>query len=275
MTVYIEYVIIDNLIIDYLILKATFSLMKISYRKRRLFLCAFLGALIALVYPLLEINQIILTLVKILSGLLILLLANDYKTVKSFYISAVIFFSLVFLTGGAVIGIYNIFSIPLSTEISVALVFLPVYLIIKSIGEFIGYFYKRKEIVSFLYKVELKVYGKTLTATGFLDTGNSAFDKGQPIIFCNQVFASKLLQEHLIKTKFSKILIATATGEKENLSFKLDELVLYIENKAHTFNDIRVCIAKIKSSDYDIILHPALIKESYESQDNKTSKKVC
>ena len=275
MTVYIEYVIIDNLIIDYLILKATFSLMKISYRKRRLFLCAFLGALIALVYPLLEINQIILTLVKILSGLLILLLANDYKTVKSFYISAVIFFSLVFLTGGAVIGIYNIFSIPLSTEISVALVFLPVYLIIKSIGEFIGYFYKRKEIVSFLYKVELKVYGKTLTATGFLDTGNSAFDKGQPIIFCNQVFASKLLQEHLIKTKFSKILITTATGEKENLSFKLDELVLYIENKAHTFNDIRVCIAKIKSSDYDIILHPALIKESYESQDNKTSKKVC
>ena len=183
MTVYIEYVIIDNLIIDFLILKATFSLMKISYRKRRLFLCAFLGALIALVYPLLEINQIILTLVKILSGLLLLLLANDYKTAKSFYICAVIFFSLVFLTGGAVIGIYNIFSIPLSTEVSVALVVLPVYLIIKSLGELIAYFYKRKEIVSFLYKVELKVYGKTLTATGFLDTGNGAFDKGEPIIF--------------------------------------------------------------------------------------------
>lgn len=275
MTVYIEYVIIDNLIIDFLILKATFSLTKISYRKRRLFLCAFLGALIALVYPLLQINQVILTLVKISSGLLLLLLANNYKTAKAFYVNAIVFFCLVFLTGGAVIGIYNIFNIPLSSEFSVAIVVLPIYLIIKGLGEVITCFYKRKEVASFLYKVELKVFGKSVISTGFLDTGNGAFDKGEPIIFCNQTFMTKLLQENLLKTKFSKILITTATGEKENLSFKLDELILYYSERAHIFKNITVCMAKIKNSDYDIILHPALLKENYESQNDETSKKVC
>lgn len=274
MTVYIEYVIIDNLIIDFLILKATFSLMKLSYRKRRLFLCAFLGAVIALVYPLLEINQILLTLVKFLSGLLILLLANDYKTAKSFYISAVVFFSLVFLTGGAVIGVYNLFNIPLSSEISVALVFVPVYLIIKGLGEVISYFYKKKEIVSFLYKIELKNFDNSLLSIGFLDTGNGTFYKNQPVIFCSDAFAKKLLGKNLIKTRFNKIFITTATGESENLSFNLEQLILYKEDKAHIFNNIVVCVANIKNSDYDIILHPALLKESYESQDTKTSKKV-
>ena len=274
MTVYIEYVIIDNLIIDFLILKATFSLTKIDYIKRRLFLCAFLGAVIALIYPLLELNQVILTLVKIMSGLLILLLANNYKNAKAFYINAVIFFSLVFLTGGAVIGIYNIFNIPLSTEKSVALVFLPVYFIIKGLGEVITYFYKRKEIVSFIYEIELKVFNKSQKAIGFLDTGNGAFYEEKPIIFCNKELAKKLLNENLIKTKFIKILITTATGQNENFSFKLDELILYKGDRAHIFSNVIVCIADVKSSDYDIILHPALLKEDYESQDDETSKKV-
>ncbi len=275
MTVYIEYVIIDNLIIDFLILKATFSLTKLDYGKRRLFICAFLGAIIALIYPLLQINQVILTLVKILSGLLILLLANDYKRKKTFYVNAIVFFSLVFLTGGAVTGIYNIFNIPLSTEISVALVFLHVYLIIKGLGEVITFFYKKKEIISFLYKVELKVFNNSVLSTGFLDTGNGVYYNNEPVIFASHNFAKKVLGDNLIKAKFNKILITTATGENENLSFTIDELILYKGDKEHIFKNIRVCIAKIKNSDYDIILHPVLIKEGYESQDTKTSKKVC
>ena len=82
------------------------------------------------------------------------------------------------------------------------------------------------------------------------------------------------MQENILKTKFSKILITTATGEKENFSFPIDELILYKGDKAHIFNNIVVCIANVKNIDYDIILHPALLKESYESQDTKTSKKV-
>ena len=82
MTVYVEYVIINNLIIDYMMLKATFSLTRTEYRKRRLFICAFLGALISLIYPLIEAHFLILTSVKVLSGVLIVLLANNYKKVK-------------------------------------------------------------------------------------------------------------------------------------------------------------------------------------------------
>ena len=59
MIVYIEYVLIDNFIIDYLMLKATFNLTGMPVKKRRLFLCAFLGAAIALMYPLMQSFRIV------------------------------------------------------------------------------------------------------------------------------------------------------------------------------------------------------------------------
>ena len=274
MTVYIEYVIIDNLIIDFLILKATFSLTKISYGKRRLFLCSLLGSIIALVYPLLEIEKVILTIVKIFSGLLLLLLANDYKNFKTFYVNSIVFFLLVFLTGGAVIGIYNIFNIPLAQETSVAFVILPVYLVIKGVIEFASFIYKKKEVVCFTYDIELKVFGESQKAKGFLDTGNCSFDNGQPIIFCNQSFAKKLLKENIAKVKFTKILITTATGENQNFSFPIDELILYKGDKAHIYKNIMVCIAKGLSQNYDIILHPSLFKEKNYEQIDRENKKV-
>ena len=96
MTVYIEYVLIDNLVIDFLLLKATFALTSIDYKRGRLFLCAFLGAIIALIYPLIHI-KIVSTLIKVLSGFLLTALAVKYKNKKSYFINTAIFFTFTFL----------------------------------------------------------------------------------------------------------------------------------------------------------------------------------
>ena len=133
MTVYIEYVIIENLVIDFFMLKATFLLKGKKQKSFRLFLCALLGAGIALVYPLIEVSPIILTAIKIASGLLIILLANEYKTWKAFYVNALVFFSLTFLTGGAIIGLCSIFNVDYQTEIFLAFISVPAYFIIKAL----------------------------------------------------------------------------------------------------------------------------------------------
>ena len=69
MKVYIEYVLIDNFVIDYLLLKATFAVTGYPYSKGRLFLCAFLGSLFALLYPLIPVGEPFITISKILFGL--------------------------------------------------------------------------------------------------------------------------------------------------------------------------------------------------------------
>ena len=274
MTVYIEYVIINNVIIDYLMLKATFLLTGNPIKKRRLFLCAFLGGIIALVYPALEINQTILTLVKIASGLLIVLLASEYKSAKSFYISAVIFFFYTFITGGVIIGVFNIFGVEYQTEFIVASIVVPVYLVLGALAQVKDYFFKRKNIASLTYNVELTLKGQKLNAKGFLDTGNSLLDNGEPVILCDKHFAKKLIGKNLVKMKFKKINVSTATGNRQNLAFKLDRLVLYMADKEHIFDNVTICISQLTLDGYDIILHPDLIKENSDYENVDGVKKV-
>ena len=275
MTVYIEYVIIENLVIDFFLLKTTFLLTGKKQKFFRLFLCALLGAVIALIYPLVEVSLLILTAIKIASGLLIVLLANEYKSVKSFYVNALVFFSLTFLTGGAIIGIYSIFNLDYQTEISVALMCLPAYLIIKAMTEVIKYVYRRKDIEKLIYKAILSKGENKVTAQGFLDTGNALYDGDRPVIVINKNLFFKLCGKNLIKCKIKKIKIKTVTGEKENLAFELDELLLYFSEKPNIYNNVTACIADGGFEDrYDIILHPALMESCYENETFIKTEKI-
>ncbi|MBE7081392.1 MAG: hypothetical protein E7372_02390 [Clostridiales bacterium] len=274
MTVYIEYVIIDNVIIDYLLLKATFVFTGFSSRKCRLFLCAFLGAIISLVFPLVEINGLILTSLKIMSGLLILLLANNYKSFNAFFRCTIVFFLLTFLSGGAVTGLYNLLGISLGTESVVASVILPVYLVLKLLSKTIIYLCKRVNIVKFCYDVELTYYDKSIKAKGFLDTGNNLYYKENAVILCSKGFAKEFLGDSILTTKFNKLKVSTVAGEKTNLCFKIDKFILYNQKQEHIFNYVTVCIADFDSTEYQIILHPALLKEKNGIESNKFFQKV-
>ena len=261
MTVYIEYVIINNLIIDFLLLKATFIFTGNPYKGRRLFLCAFLGAIISLVFPLVSFGGVLLTCLKVMSGLLIILLASRYKGLNGFVKCAVIFFCLTFLSGGAMYGIYNLFGVTIGTEFVAIFTFLPVYLIIKLARKVFVYLSKRANAIKLCYEVKLFYKDKSIKARGFLDTGNNLYDKENAVILCSSEFAKEFLGDSIINVKFNKITLSTVAGQSLNPSFRLDKFILYIGEKEHIFNYVTVCIANLKTGDYQIILHPALIKE--------------
>ena len=66
MTVYIEYAILDNFVIDWILLKATLSLTGRTAKKGRLFICSFIGAIFALITPLVYFNLVLSFFVKVL-----------------------------------------------------------------------------------------------------------------------------------------------------------------------------------------------------------------
>ena len=275
MTVYIEYVIIDNLVIDYLLLKATFAITTITVLRRRLFFCAFLGAAIALIYPLIESHQLILTSVKILSGCLIVLLAAKYNSIKSYFINLIVFVSLTFLTGGAIIGGFNVLGLNYSSEYSVALIFIPAYLLIRGATQVVKFIYKRKNIAAFLYKTELVLGGKSITVNGFMDTGNGLYDGDSPVVICKSSVFNKLLDGSNLKLKIKKIRINTLNGEKYYPTVKLDKIKIYILDKVNIYNNVSLSIVKGEVGEgYDLILHPALMEENYESKNNIAAEKI-
>ena len=209
-----------------------------------------------------------------MSGLLIVLLAGEYKSAKSFYINAVIFFFYTFLTGGVITGVFNLFSIEYQTEFIVASIVLPVYLVLRASAEVVKYFFRRKTVESLTYDIELFVGDTKTMAKGFLDTGNSLLDGGKPVILCDNHLAKKLIAKQIAKIKFKKIEISTATGTRQNLAFNLDRLVLYTADKSHIFNNVTICISHLNFEGYSVILHPDLIKENFNNENVVGVKKV-
>ena len=71
MVCYIEYVLLDNFVIDYLLLKAAFSVTGKTVKKLRLFLAAALGAVTAPLFPLIDVSAVIVFFLKLLIILLL------------------------------------------------------------------------------------------------------------------------------------------------------------------------------------------------------------
>ncbi len=269
MVVYIEYVLIDNFVIDYLLLKATFVITNLSVKKGRLFLCAFLGGVFALTYPFMQEIGFLLTIIKILFGLLLMLLATNYKSIKSYYVNTLIFFALTFLTGGTILGLSNILGIELGTEFSIVIIILPTYLIIKGITELIKYIYKRKEVVSFIYDIELMLNNNVVKAKGFLDTGNGLYFNNEPVIICNKKLFLGLINSNSQLPKLEKIECKTVGGKTSLLAVKINSLKIYFNNEERIFNNVVMAITKEVSVEYQVILHPSFIGGNYVSSNTK------
>lgn len=271
MSIYIEYAVIDNLVIDYFLLEATFFTFRKPVKKARLFLLSILGTIIAIVYPLINAHAIIIVSIKVLTGLLLPLLAVKYQSLKEYFICTAIFFGYTFLTGGGIYAIYSLFNVKL-TEIPVAICFVPAFFIIKFLTRVVSYVFKKSKITKFTYKVELTFNKKTVECVGFLDTGNGVYDNNNPVIVCGKTFFKQFIDGDFYKIKSKKILSQTVNGCAENLAFEIEQIKIYNGKDVHISNNVTLMVVKNVGDGYQLILHPALIKESYE--DYSKIKKV-
>lgn len=261
MTVYIEYVIIDNFVIDYLLLKASLKIAGVPAKKSRLFICALFGAAVALFYPLLENYRVLTVAVKLLCGVTLTLACAKYRSPREYAITSAVFAGTTFLTGGAITGVYEIFGIPYSSETSVALIILPAYVLIKAVTGTVSFIYRRKDLRGFLYEIKLVNGNAEITATGFLDTGNGVYDGDSPVIFCGKKLAEKLVFTGGGKPAgIKRIVVATVNGAENKICFKLDRIEIYNGGLPNIYNNVTVCVAdKGLGAGYDVILHPALM----------------
>ncbi len=273
MTVYVEYVLIDNLVIDYLLLKSTLQILGKPQKKLRSFLCAFLGSCLALVMPLLSAVSWLEILYKCFSGLLIFSLCIGKTNIKEYYRGALIFFALTFLTGGAITGIFNIFKIDYSSEICTATIIIPAYLIIVAVQNLIKYLYKRKNIEQSCIEVIISVNGVSEKLKGFIDTGNMLFDGDSPVIILSKKKANKFLQGRLPKLKY--IEYETVAGKSKMLAISNASVQIYLGGQTNIISNVSVGVSKRSvGSEYDVILHPFLLKESLDEKRNNDIQKV-
>ena len=183
MTIYIEQILIDNLVINYIILYCTFLILKQKGKFLPLFLSALIGSVYALFSPLLKFPFFVLTLLKILLSLFMVSITKKFKSIKEYLLFYVVFIFLTFLFGGVCLFIlinfdknfniqnYSTYSLPLGV---IVLVLFLMTIVLKNIFKNV---YKRKNINNFIYNLIIFNNHNYIKLLAFLDSGNLLVDK--------------------------------------------------------------------------------------------------
>ncbi|MBE5757063.1 MAG: hypothetical protein E7342_04600 [Clostridiales bacterium] len=261
MVVYIEYALIDNILIDYWLLKFTLVLTKNKVKFWRLLFCAFLGSIFSLITPLIKASTPFLIVIKVIMGLLIVLLSTKFRNIKTFITAFIIFLSYTFLLGGSILGILSLLSIPLS-EVLIAFLFVPCYILIKLTKKVIKLLSKKMQVLKSVVECSI-IKGKVkLNLKGFYDTGNNLYDKeGNPVLIIDKKTALKLIDITSIKN-LEWVETTTVLGKSKIPLFTVDKVEINLNDKIIPINEVKVGISKaLLSVEYDVILHSKILED--------------
>lgn len=283
MIVYIEQVLIDNFIINFLILLCLGFVFRVKLKKVNLIISSLLGSVISLLMPIFSLNNIISFIIKILLSLSMISLIKRYKTLSEFLLYYLTFILLTFLFGGACLFLllsfdknfnvnnYNSYSLPLGV---IVLIIFFISLLIKNIFKNI---YKRKKLNSFIYKIKLFNNNKCDEILGYLDSGNFLNDNltKKPITIVDFNSLKNLLVDinitdilfnrtDKLNKYFKNVHLQTVSSINKGskiLIIEIEKLEIYSENKMNIINN--ACIGLtiksfINDLGYSALLNPQL-----------------
>lgn len=241
MTIYIEYAIADNLIMDYLLLKGSAQLLKLRTNKFFIFLSALIGTAFAVVFPLLNIAEIYAFLLKIACAALMCLTAARHRSVKDYFFHFNVFLLITFVAGGAVYGIlfltginYSIDTYYQAKALPVGITILLAYLFVVFIKSITKKIVDGAITVCGLIDCDIVIKGIAFKVKAFYDSGNFLEDKktGLPVVIADKKTFKKI-SEKTIMVKRGDLPIVSAGSRFSLPIYKID--YVRIKLKKHTY----------------------------------------
>ena len=254
LVVYVDILLILNTLVNYFILLAIRKITH-SYTKRwRIALGAFVGGLSALLL-FLEYLNIVMTILKILSGVVMVVVTFGFKPTKQFLKRLFFLFVITFLFGGVTYAIYIFFDKDIllySNGIiyfDVDMTFLVIcsvvsYLIITLITKYTD----KKSSKNKEYYVTIENNGKTLSNIGLMDTGNNLREpfSDYPVIMVDKTLFNEIYTRETIRI----IPVSTVSGESIIRSFKPQKVIIgnfstdkvYIGESAVELNEYKIIL---------------------------------
>lgn len=283
MEVYIEYVIIDNLIINFLLLWSTTKTMGLKSNIYLLGVSSLFGTILSCILPLTPFSGVFLAIIKLIIGLIMVLMVYKFKNVKTYIYSFILFVSYTFLMGGACYAIIillggtfeNISIGKYDTIVPVSIVILTCFVYAFIIFRFTKYIYRKKDMLPFMQTVDIGIGDKNCTFSAYMDSGNRLYDKqtGAPVIVLSAYALEKYVgQEEIAKLVFGEksdifkdihfLNYGTVGGNaKKMVVFTPSIVKVYTKDKNFAFENVAVGVTFKKFNDainFDCLLHPSL-----------------
>ena len=281
MPVYIESLVCENLVMDYLIGALSYRFLRLSQDGVRLFFCAVAGAAFAVLFPLLPDHYALLAAYKLLTGALLaaILYAKKYR----FFRGLIALWCAAFLFGGCLFAlrllcfrsVLEAFTRPLPFFVWLAVVAMLVFY--RMLRRFLCTLGRRATIEAHSYRYSFTLEGRTVTGQGFLDTGNGLYDltSGLPVVVVHLRAILPILSEEealLVCTGHAdrvfgarRMACRTLGGAASLWLVRPQTFAVYFGEDGHIVKDVMVGLsfsAPTNREGYDAILHPSLIENT-------------
>lgn len=228
MTIYIDVVLIENLIMNYIILLATGIILKIKIKHLRLITASLIGAIYTILTYVITIQIYSNFFLKFILSMMIIYVAYNPPNVKKMWRYLLVFYLTSFVFGGAAFALIYIVK-PQDILMKNGL-FLGTYplknVVLAGIVGFISVtttfkIVKNKITKKDIYKeIKIEMNGKQIHLNAMLDTGNMLKDPitGNPVIVVEKIILYEILPKELLDN-LEKIL----GGDLKNISEKVKD----------------------------------------------------
>lgn len=252
---YVDILVILNTLVNYFILLAIRKITH-SYTKRwRIALGAFVGGLSSLLLFLEHLN-IIMTLLKILSGVLMIAVTFEIKPIKQFVKKLFFLFAITFLFGGVTYAIYIFFDKDILIY-SNGIIYFDVDMTFLVICSVISYFVitlitkytDKKSSKNKEYYITIENNGKSVSCTGLMDTGNNL---REPFSDYPVIIVDKSIFNQLYTSETTRIIpVSTVNGESIIKAFKPQNVIIgdFVTDKVY------IGESAVSLDEYKIILN--------------------
>lgn len=260
MQVVIELALLENFCMDFTLLYCAKLITKNQAGWKSISVASVLGACFAVAFPLIPLGAVWSVVIKILSGLLICLIAGKYRSVKSYVRLTAAFLAFSAVLAGALIGIFSLAgiayiegggfilsSVPIGIPLFGALLLFIAARVIKN-----------KYSKGSKKQVDCRIYAgqSSINITGFFDSGNKVYHRGTPVSIIPEASAEKIIN---IESITEGIKIHTVAGSKIIKVFTADRLEIDFGDKMQTYKGVKIGVSHARIS--CAVLHPDILEE--------------
>ena len=279
MTIWIEYAIIDNLVINTLLLWFVFRTIKQAPPKLKIAASALFGTAAALVLPMLTYTGVAAFLIKMFIGAVMVFIVQN-KNLTRFMLFYLLFFMFTFAFGGAVYGIMFMFSSTVgafSANLSVGGLVLIGLVAWKLLSLCIKFLNLRHSVNNYLRDVVIHYKDEKFCVTSYLDTGNrlvdpetrapvviislSLFLKMFPEVSVDRVFLNKLTQVGINEGRYINFSTVGKTSSKMFTFMPQKFEIVDEKRRVKTCDNVRLGVSMRGFKDaikYDALLNASL-----------------
>ena len=269
MVVYWEYAFLENFILDGLLLYLALKCAREKCYILNLLFAAAIGAVEAIVFPLLTLPVWAGYFIKFAGGALLVLLSIRKIKLKSYLIATAAFFLMTFALGGLLVAVYSFVGVEYAAGSGYFVERAPVALVLGVAGVFTvitvlaaKYLYRYRRMKRNLFSCSLTAGKKCIHITGFADSGNLLEFRNQPVSVISPITALALFRGN--EKEVGRMTISTVNGGSEAPVFEC-EMEVTLGSKKILHKSAFVTVGDIHSKEYRIILHSAMLEGENEA----------